>query len=224
MLLVLRSLVFISMSQPMHLTRYFRAFCTISFCLVLFGTKLLVMLSIYWIIFIGLYLVNTCIEYIVLYDQIFTELGQAPTNDPIVHGRSSTEDVSNALPLVKHVAKFSTKFLQAPLEINYDIVFSLAFVDLFLGKPKSAKPISHVNVATLICGKPTVQGDELLAVLDKVDHLIDNTLVGRGIRIPDIKLYRSMFFKLLADRCTWLQHYSNYIPVLPNVLYLFYNI
>jgi hypothetical protein len=120
------------------------------------------------------------------------------------------DDISDLLPAVKQVAQFTVEFLQAPLAIIPDVVLSLAFMDMFLGQHDH--PISHALVYLQANKHDFSEGNEDPSTLqDKIELHLSKLGEDRGINVPKKHYIRATFFRLLADRCQWLQRYSSCI-------------
>lgn len=144
---------------------------------------------------------------------LFVELGQTRSDDTMVNNKSNDMEVSHAVPLVKHAATPSTEFLQAPLVITPDVRLCLAFYDAFS---------TNVFVgANGYRGVMSVQVDptkDIAALNKQVENMFKVVLSAKDIKVPPLKSYWNMFFKLLAERCEWLQYYCDRIPCISHAL------
>jgi hypothetical protein len=110
------------------------------------------------------------------------------------------------VPLVKHAASLSIEFLQAPLVITPDVQLCLAFYDAFAAN-------AFVG-ASGYKGVIKVQVDpakDQAALTKQVENMFKVILSAKDIKVPPLKSYWNMFFRLLAERCRWLQYYCDRI-------------
>jgi hypothetical protein len=137
--------------------------------------------------------------------KIYVELGQPAESDSRV-----VADISDLIPAVKQVAQFSLDFLQAPLAITPDVEMSLAFLDMFLSQREH--PISHALVY-LQANKPQFSENDAApdTLHDKIELYLNKLEEDKGITVSRKHSTRALFFRLMADRCHWLQHYSSCI-------------
>lgn len=137
------------------------------------------------------------------------ELGQTRSEDTIVNNKSNDVEVSHAVPLVKHAATLSTEFLQAPLVITPEVRLCLAFYDAF-----AANSFMGANGYKNVIKVQVDPAKDKAALNKHVENMFKVVLSAKDIKVPPLKSYWNMFFSLLAERCRWLQYYSNRIPSL----------
>jgi hypothetical protein len=138
---------------------------------------------------------------------LFVELGQTRSDDTLVHNKSTDVEVSNAIPLVKHTASVSTvEQFNVPLVITPEIQLCLAFYDAF-----SANAFNGANGHKGVVKVQIDPAKDKAALNKQVESMFKAVLSSKDIRVPPLKMYWNMFFKVFADRCNWLQYYSRCI-------------
>lgn len=101
------------------------------------------------------------------------------------------------------------EFLLEPFHVTLDVLLSLNFLDMFLGQQDH--PISHALVYLQTNKYSSLEGSDISAEVQDRIELYMAKLLERGINIPKKHNTWNVFFRLLADRCRWLQLYSSCI-------------
>jgi hypothetical protein len=124
----------------------------------------------------------------------------------VVNNKSNDVEVSHAVPLVKHAATLSTEFLQAPLFITPDVQLCLAYYDAFV-----ANAFAGVNGYKGLVKVQVDPARDRDALNKQVENMFKVVLAAKDIKVPPLKSYWNMFFKMLAERCQWLHYYCEHI-------------
>lgn len=90
--------------------------------------------------------------------------------------------------------------------ITPEIELCLAFYESFAANAFNGAH-GHKAVAKVVVDP----NKDKAALARQVENIFKAVLPSKEIKVPPLKQYWNMFFKILADRCVWMQAYSKCI-------------